>query len=197
MKLSPQVIDLLKKILRLAKKKKKKLYIVGGYLRDIFLNREKENPDIDFCLKRGAINFGRELTKNIKCGFVILDKDHGACRLVKKIKDKVYTLDFTDFRGKTLGEDLLHRDFTINALCIELEKIWEKKNLNNFLVDPYNGRKDLKSKIIRMINPQGFDEDPLRILRAFSLSSIFGFKIDKPTLKVNKVKGKEIVRSLI
>jgi putative nucleotidyltransferase with HDIG domain len=183
---------LLRAISALAKKKKIKLYLVGGYLRDIILKREKTNPDIDFCLKRQAINFGRELVKKIKAGFVVLDKERGCCRLVKRMNDKTYTLDFTDFRGKTLEEDLRHRDFTINALALELEKIFTPDNLNNLLIDPYRAREDLKSGLIRITNKKSFDEDPLRILRAFSLAAIFGFKIDKETIKLIRLKKKKL-----
>lgn len=168
-----------------AKARKVKLYLVGGILRDLILGREKENPDFDFCLKKGAISFGRKLTEKIKAGFVILDKEHGACRLVKRIEDKTYTFDFTDFRGRTLEEDLLHRDFTINAIAVELEKAFSHhKDLQDFLIDPYGGRRDLKRKIIKVVNIKAFAEDPLRILRAFSLACMLGFKIDKDTLKL-------------
>ena len=183
---------MLKAIYQFAKKRKVKLYLVGGILRDILLKREKENPDIDFCIKRGAINFGSRLAKRIKAGFVVLDKEHGACRLVKKIKDKVYTLDFTDFRTETLNEDLRHRDFAINSMSVQLEEIFKEKKLENILIDPYGGRDDLKLKVIRMVNNQAFDEDPLRILRAFSLACIFGFKIDKETLRQVKLKRKKL-----
>jgi len=189
----PREKKLLKTILRFAKKKKIKLYLVGGYLRDIILKREKANPDIDFSLKKGAINFGRLLAREIKAGFVVLDKEHGCCRLVKRIKDAVYTLDFTDFRGKDLKHDLLHRDFTINAIALELEDIFkEDKNLDSLSIDPYGARADLRAKTIRIVNNKGFDEDPLRVLRAFSLAVIFGFEIDKETLSLIKLKRKNL-----
>ena len=198
---------IIKTIYRFAKKRKIKLYLVGGYIRDILLKKEKDNPDFDFCLKKDAIRFGKALAKKLKAGFVVLDKEHGCCRLVKRInpvrdlkvtekrcdvsngvKDKVYTLDFTDFRGKDIEKDLLHRDFTINALALELEKIFNKENLNNFIIDPYKGKADLKTGLIRQVNKKGFDEDPLRILRAFSMAAIFNFKIDNETLKWIKIK---------
>jgi poly(A) polymerase len=190
--LSPEIKNLLITVHRFAKKKKIKLYLVGGYLRDIILKREKDNPDMDFSLKRGAVNFGKSLAKEMHTGFVVLDKERGCCRLVKKIKDKVYTLDFTDFRGKDLAEDLLHRDFTINAIALELEKIFTKESLENLFIDPYAGSKDLKAKTIRVVNKKGFDEDPLRILRAFSLAALFDFKIDKETLKIIKLKKQKL-----
>jgi poly(A) polymerase len=186
MKFSLKDRKLLKAIYRFAKAKKVKLYLVGGVLRDLILGKEKENPDFDFCLKKGAINFASKLAKKIKAGFVILDKEHGACRLVKRIKDKICTLDFTDFRGPTLEKDLLHRDFTINAIALELEKVFACEDLNNLLIDPYRGREDLKNKKIKAVNKKSFAEDPLRILRAFSFAAGLGFEIDKETLRLVK-----------
>lgn len=193
-------INLLKKVSRFAKKRKVRLYIVGGYLRDILLKRKKDNPDIDFCLPHKAIDFGRTLQKEIKAGFVVLDKEHGACRLVKKSVDRVYTLDFTDLRGKTLEKDLFLRDFTINSLAIELDRflgLLAKKtklfsSFDKLLVDPYAGSKDLQLKVVKALNKKTFDDDPLRILRAFSFSSILGFAIDRDTLRLTGIKKKKL-----
>lgn len=185
-------LGLLKNVYRFARAKKIALYLVGGILRDMILVRVKENPDIDFCLKKGAINFGRNLAKKLKSGFVVLDKEHGACRLIKKIKDKTYTLDFTDFRGPNLAEDLLHRDFTINALAINLEKIFSDSDFNKALIDPCEGKKDLKRKVIKLVNKNSYLEDPLRILRAFSFSCALGFKVDKKTLSLAKSQRKHL-----
>jgi len=188
----PEIKNLLKIIYRFSCKKKVKLYLVGGFLRDIILKREKENPDIDFLLKKNSIDFSRHLAKKIKSGFVILDKERGYSRLVKRIKEKIYTLDFTNFRGKTLEEDLLRRDFTINTLTLELEKIFIPSSIKDLLIDPYGGRKDLDKKLIRAVSNFTFDEDPLRILRAFSLAAIFNFQIEKKTLRLIKQKKEKI-----
>ena len=186
--------EILKPIYAFAKARRVTLYLVGGILRDMLLGRVKQNPDFDFCLNRGAINFGRLLAKEIRAGFVVLDKEHGACRLVKKAKAKIYTLDFTDFRGKTLKKDLLHRDFTVNALALELKDVFIRGNLDNLLIDPYGGRDDLKFKTIKMVNIRAFDEDPLRILRAFSLSAISGFKIEKQTFRLARLKREKLTK---
>ncbi|KPK98299.1 MAG: hypothetical protein AMJ95_04880 [Omnitrophica WOR_2 bacterium SM23_72] len=175
---------MLRLVYNFARNNKVKLYLVGGVLRDGMLGRQKQNPDYDFCLKRGAIRFGRKLARELKAGFVVLDKKHGACRLVRKTKDKVFTLDFTDFRGKTLEEDLRHRDFTINALALELGTVFKSRDAGLFLIDPFCGRQDLRRKIIRVPYRKAFLEDPLRILRCFSFSVLFGFKIDKGTLRL-------------
>jgi len=180
---------LLSHILEFSKTCRFKLYIVGGFLRDIILGRERANPDIDFALKKNAIKFAAGLAKHLKAGFVILDKTNGCARLVKRIQDRIYTLDFTDFRGRNLQQDLLKRDFSINTLAVELRAFLKDPNCQ--LLDPYCGLKDLKSRIIRAVNHSAFDDDPLRILRTFSLASILNFKIERQTLRlVDKKKNK-------
>ena len=194
---------ILNNIFELSRKKKLKVYIVGGLLRDIILNRSKQDLDIDFAVRRQAISFSRKLAAILNAGFVILDRDNGCARLVKKTKDRLYFLDFTDFRGRLITEDLGKRDFTINALAIELESFLKvlktkgKKRINfliNALIDPYQGLVNLRSGVIKAINNYVFDDDALRILRAFSLSCVLNFKIETKTLKLavkkkNKLKA--------
>ena len=186
--------SLLRIIARFAKLKKLQLFVVGGILRDMLVRRIKENPDIDFCLKSGAIAFGRDLAKRLKAGFVVLDKERGYCRLVKRIKDKSYTLDFTDFRGATLEDDLRSRDFTINAMALEIEQIFGQDPAH-FLIDPWGGQKDIQKRAIRITHKDNFADDALRILRAFSLSATFGFKIEKQTVALMK-RYKEKLRDV-
>jgi len=173
---------LLKKLLLYSLKRKIKLYLVGGYLRDLLLKREVK--DLDFCMKRGSIKFSQGLSKILKSSFVILDRERGYCRLLKKIKDKTYILDFTDFRGKNLEEDLFWRDFTINAMALELKDFVDKdfKIDKKIIIDPFGGINDLEKKVIRLVNKDGFLDDPLRILRAFSFSASLKFKIEKKTI---------------
>jgi len=195
MKPSLQTNYLIKTILDFSEKKRRRIYFVGGYLRDILLNRQRINLDIDFCLKNGSIGFGRQLAQRMKAGFVVLDKERGACRLVKKINDRVYTLDFMDFRGKDLEEDLLHRDFTVNTLALRMQDhalLSRSVKLKAAIIDPYAGQKDLQTKAIRMVHKKAFDDDPLRILRAFSLACIFGFKIEQKTLGLIGLKKKKL-----
>ena len=192
LKLNQKDQDILAPIYNFAKTRKVKLYLVGGVLRDLILSRQKENPDFDFCLKRGAINFGRKLASQLRAGFVVLDEEHAACRLVKRIGDKIYTFDFTDFRAATLEKDLLHRDFTINSTALELGDVFSGQDLSALIIDPYSGREDLKLGIIRVTNKNSFKEDPLRILRAFSFSCMLGFSLDKETLRLVK-KEKHLI----
>ncbi|HTY45968.1 MAG TPA: HD domain-containing protein [Patescibacteria group bacterium] len=194
MKLSPEIFTLLKGTASFAAKKKAAVYVVGGFLRDMLLKREKENPDIDFSIAQGAIRFGRQLSRELSCGYVVLDKEHGCCRLVKKIDGSLCTLDFTDFRGPSLEDDLLHRDFTINAMAAELNTVLGSRCLDGGLIDPFGARHDLGRKLIRMVNPKAFQEDPLRMLRAFSLACTFGFKIHPQTLRCIRATAPKLSR---
>lgn len=184
--------DILKPVYNFAKARKVKLYLVGGALRDLILGRTKENPDFDFCLKSGALKFAAKLAKELKCAFVVLDEEHAACRLVKKINHKIHTFDFSDFRAATLEKDLRHRDFTINSMALGLEDVFRQQDLGALIIDPYSGRVDLKAKIIKVTAPGSFKEDPLRILRAFSFSCLLGFSLDKETLRLAKKEKNKI-----
>jgi len=185
--------SILKPVYNFAKSRKVKLYLVGGALRDLILKRKKDNPDFDFCLKKGSLNFGRKLARQLKAAFVVLDEEHAACRMVKRIEGKLYTFDFTEFRAPTLEKDLLHRDFTINAMALEFKDVFSDKDLNALIVDPYSGGADLKRKIIKVTGKNSFREDPLRILRAFSFSCMLNFSLDKETLHLVKKEKNRII----
>ena len=184
--------NILSPIYNFAKARKVKLYLVGGALRDLILARTKENPDLDFCLKSGALKFASLLAKELRCAFVVLDQEHAACRLVKKINQKIHTFDFSDFRAATLEKDLLHRDFTINSLALDLKEAFSNQDLDTLIIDPYSGRADLKAKIIRVTGGGSFKEDPLRILRAFSFSCTLDFSLDPETLRLAKKEKNKI-----
>jgi len=184
LKFSEKEEALLNPVNNFAKSKKVKFYLVGGAIRDLILKRKKDNPDFDFCLKKGALKFGGILAKQMRAAFVLLDKEHAACRLVKKINGKIVTFDFSDFRAANLEKDLLHRDFTVNSMALDLAEVFSARDLEPLIIDPYGGKKDLSKKKIRMTSPVSFREDPLRILRAFSFSCIFKFEVDKKTLSL-------------
>lgn len=176
---------------KIANKNKTTVYLVGGYLRDLLLKREKADLDLDFTLKKNALKIAREVSKKLKANFVVLDKERGCGRVVFNGKDKSFTLDFADFRDVDLENDLMHRDFTVNTLAMDINKIKGSADFNKLIIDRYNGLRDLKKGLIRMVSKYSLEEDPLRIIRAFSLAAILNFKIDQQTLKKAKsFKGK-------
>lgn len=162
---------------------KPEVYIVGGYLRDVLLGRKRERVDIDLAVKKGAIPLARKFAHELKSGFVVLDKKRGCARVVLKSGGALCTFDFTDFRGKDLREDLLRRDFTINALAYDFLSLGAyPDDSQGALIDLYSGVADLRAGKIRAVSGSSLREDPLRIIRAFSFKAVLNFEIDAPTL---------------
>lgn len=181
------------------------IYLVGGYLRDLFLKRKKDkyatptagaksptlSGDFDFAVSSQAIKISREIAGKLKSGFVVLDKVHGSSRIVYTKNGFSSNFDFTDFRGKDILDDLLHRDFTINSLAVDLRAIKNARAIDTLLLDPYSGRSDIKAGLIRTVSDFSLPEDPLRILRAFSLSAILNLRIEAKTkIAIKKYKKK-------
>jgi len=166
----------LTKISSLAKKNNIKVWLVGGALRDLFINKNKVITDFDFCVERNTLFFASKFGKLTRSKMIVLDSRQKSYRVIIRRKDNVYTYDFTGMRGKDLKSDLLSRDFTINTLALSLNDIPNIK-----IIDLLGARRDLMRKRIRMVDESVLKDDPLRVLRAFSLSCLYGFEIGKKT----------------
>ena len=94
-----------------------RVFLVGGALRDYYLDRR--GTDFDFAVDRGAIALSRSLARRIKGAFVFWSRAWSA-RVVKKIDGVIWTFDFTDWRGASIQKDLNLRDFTINAMAMDI-----------------------------------------------------------------------------
>ncbi|HSA06597.1 MAG TPA: HD domain-containing protein [Candidatus Gastranaerophilales bacterium] len=159
------------------------LYIVGGYIRDILL--QKECFDRDYVIKgQSAVEFARHAAKLFDGYFVLLDEKHDIARVV--MPDKKNTLDFAGCVGQDIYTDLKNRDYTINAVGCRVESD------NCSIIDPLNGREDIKNGIIRLISEKNLLNDPIRLLRAFRLAAQFNFKIEENTLESIKKHHKLI-----
>ena len=144
--------------------------LVGGAVRDGLLASVDNNPDLDFIVPSDAVILAQKLSNRCGGTCVILDQERDIARLV--IKN--WTIDFAKQIGDALNEDLSRRDFTINAIALTLGS--QPK-----LVDPFNGIKDLKNKILVAISEENLVEDPLRLLRAFRLMSELNLSINQET----------------
>lgn len=175
-------------IQQLAKKKKVDVFLVGGFVRDCLLNRPK--LDFDFAVERGALKFAGAFAREIKGAFIVLDEERGCARVAKKTKEGMATFDFADFRAKTFKADLSLRDFTVNTLAVDMSSLNGAENIEEVLLDFKQGLKDLKARRIKLISARAFKDDPLRMLRAFSIKAALGFTIDKNVLsQIKKDKG--------
>ena len=96
-------------------------------------------------------------------------------------------------------QDLGRRDFTVNAMALQIQNSTlrpcsgqEFKILNSELIDPYDGLQDIKDKLIRMVSPNAFVEDPLRMMRACQFAARLGFSVEGNTFKAIRKNAKLI-----
>lgn len=163
-------------------------YVIGGYVRDIYL--ERESNDIDVVTIGKGIELAELVHKKLgEEAHLSVFKNFGTAQV--KIHD--LEIEFVGARKEsynrnsrnplvedgTLEDDQNRRDFTINALAIGLSKTTFGK-----LLDPFNGIQDIENKIIKTpLEPEiTYSDDPLRMMRAIRFSSQLGFTIEKESL---------------
>jgi len=196
--LSTEIKSLLRTISRLAERKNMEVYMVGGIIRDLLLRYPPEK-DLDFVVIGDAIAFTYALQK-ISNGTVRHFDQFGTASLYMKDGTR---LDFVTARreyyespaalprveSSGLKNDLFRRDFTINAMACSLDS----ENYGR-LYDYFNGRKDLRNRLIRVLYELSFVDDPLRILRAVRFEQRYNFTIDEETLKlIEKAIDKKVL----
>ncbi|MEW6195664.1 MAG: CCA tRNA nucleotidyltransferase [Bacteroidota bacterium] len=182
---------------KLAEKLRVKIYLVGGFVRDIFLQRSKY--EMDFLIVGDGPSFAKELAGILGAKNVTTYKNFGTAHFVYEN----YSLEFVGARKEsykrnsrnpkvtagTLDDDLNRRDFTINTLAVSLNK-----NDFGFLIDKFNGVEDLRNKLIKTpLDPaKTFDDDPLRIMRAVRFASQLEFSIDQSVLSAAKLMAERL-----
>ncbi len=149
--------------------------LVGGSVRDGLLNKLNPKPDLDFVVPINATEFSKHLSEKINATFIKLDEKRDIARLVIN----GWTLDFARQVGESLKDDLLRRDFRINAIALRLNEKPE-------IYDPMGGIDDLKSKKIVAISEKNLLDDPLRLLRGFRLMCELDFEFDEKTKRCLK-----------
>jgi poly(A) polymerase len=166
-----------------------KSYLVGGIVRDMLLGRE--TADIDIAVNGDALKIAAEIAPVIGGTFVLLDEANRVGRVVvtnAETGDSL-TFDFTTLKG-TIEQDLGERDFTIDALAIDLsqvetESLCFKKLLPELIrspiIDPFGGLTDLHQGIIQAVSQYIFSNDAVRLLRAVRLMAELDFTIDGET----------------
>lgn len=150
------------------------LYVVGGTIRDLCLARDVQ--DIDVALAGDVMAFARAFANAHGAAYVPLDAQRGEARVVYRRRDSI---DFARLRGHDIAADLRQRDFTINALACPLATLLTTRE--PAFIDPCGGWPDLQAHLIRMVGPQSFEDDPLRLLRAFRLAAALEFVLEPNT----------------
>lgn len=181
----------IKDISSFANKNNYEVYVVGGFVRDLILGRNRN--EIDFVIIGDGPKFAEELALELGVANVNTYKNFGTAHF--KLGD--YDLEFVGARKEsynrdsrkpivesaTLKEDLSRRDFTINTLAVSLAK----KNFGD-IIDIFNGLEDIEKKVIKTpLDPMiTFDDDPLRIMRAFRFASQLQFSVDEKIIEAAK-----------
>ena len=157
-------------------------YLVGGAVRDAFLNRQ--SYDLDFVTAGDSMRMARKLADMMGGAFYPLDAERKVARIVIKpdeAKKQAVTglirLDFSAFQGADLEADLRGRDFTVNAMAVEVHQL-------HTVVDPTGGKADLAARRLRACSDSAFLDDPVRILRAVRIGVDLELSILHETLQL-------------
>ncbi len=149
------------------------LYLVGGAVRDLL--RSRPIHDYDFALAGNALEIGRQIANHLDAAYFPLDVERQTARVI--FSDDLgirNVLDFAAYRGDNLESDLRDRDFTINAIALDIRSPQE-------LLDPLGGAADLHAKRLKACTPSALSDDPVRVLRAIRLSAEMGLHIQAET----------------
>ena len=157
-------------------------YLVGGALRNLILGLGV-GKDYDVCVRNEADKFAKTLAKRLSASVFLMDEENRVWRVVGKSQG--LCVDISLMRGDCIEADLGKRDFTVNALALRLKDIGKASCR---AIDPFNGIKDAKGKILRLVSGIALDDDPLRVIRAIRLSAECGLRMDEFTSRLVKEK---------
>ncbi len=150
------------------------IYLVGGAVRDALLGRR--SVDLDFVLPEQVLKTARLVANGLKGDFYVLDDEREIGRvIIENEQGGRQILDFALQRSLHLEGDLRGRDFTINAMAIDL-------NHSDRLIDPMGGSQDLHDQILKACSASSIRDDPVRILRAIRMATLFQCRIQAETL---------------
>lgn len=187
---------LFKKLSRLADECEADTYVIGGFVRDIFLQRPSK--DIDILVIGNGIQFAEKAAAELRTNVSIFKSFGTAMLRYKDLEVEFVGARKESYRSDsrkpivedgTLEDDQQRRDFTINAMAISLNTVTYGE-----LVDPFNGITDLNEKMIRTpLDPmETFSDDPLRMMRAVRFASQLGFTIEERAIEAIKSSKERI-----
>jgi len=183
---------------KIGKKMNISVYLVGGYIRDAFL--QKDRVDIDIMVSNNVFDFSKALSKDLNINTTVNFEKFQTSRIpykgceieIANARKEIYdsaSRKPSKVEKASINEDLIRRDFTINTICMSL-------NSDNFgeLIDSFSGIKDINKGIIKTpADPdKTFIDDPLRMLRAIRFASQLEFEIPENIKKSIKNNRKRI-----
>ncbi|MBQ8887190.1 MAG: CCA tRNA nucleotidyltransferase [Candidatus Gastranaerophilales bacterium] len=156
-------------------------YVVGGFVRDVLMNKKSPDRDLIIC-NCDVEEFSKNLADKLNAHFIELDPINKIYRVV--LENKIDYIDITSPIENNFEKDIKRRDLTINAIAYNLN--------TKEIVDLVGGVQDIKDKKIKGICEQNFVDDPLRLLRIFRFYSKTGFEIDNSLIELSKKLFKDI-----
>ncbi len=171
----PTQNDLMGRVIRFVASEVEEAYIAGGRVREVLLG--KTEKDVDLVVAADAIALARRLADRTGGAFYVLDEDTDAARIVYPEPSELI-VDVARLRGPDLVADLRGRDFTINAMAIDLHHYFEAQPP---IVDPCGGQGDLQARLLRATGSDAFRADPVRLLRAVRFVSTLDLDIEPQT----------------
>ena len=186
-RLPQERLSLLRELGNLADEGGVSLYLVGGVVRDLLLKRE--NWDLDLTVEGDGIAFAQLVADRYGAGLAVFER-FATARLAfpDGLKIDIATTRRESYaqpavlptvQPASIEEDLFRRDFTINAIAMQL-------NSRKFgrLLDAYGGQRDLHARTIRVLHAGSFQDDPTRIFRAIRFEQRFGFCLERTTVRL-------------
>lgn len=172
-------------------------FIVGGWVRDRILNRPiRKKIDIDFLITASPIEVAKNLKSIVGGNIFQFEKEKTVATLLFEEGDYRYRFDFSyldisgipeglDFEEKDrfiyhkVVEDLINRDFTINAMAVNFDDTSSLSASQTVLIDPSGGFKDLQEGVVRPVSIKNIEKDPVRIIRGYRIASELNFYVDR------------------
>ena len=149
-------------------------YVVGGAVRDALLRRPVK--DLDLTTPGSGTALARQIANTLGGAYYALDTERDVGRALLETPEGKLVVDVSRFRGEDLTTDLSDRDFTINAIAVDVH------GDPSWIIDPLDGEAALIEKVLRRCSPMSIASDPIRALRALRQSTQLGFRIDPQTL---------------
>ncbi len=195
-----RLANISKAISELSDETKINAFLVGGCVRDLMLNPLEEAIDVDIMVEGNGIDFAKELAKKINVPKIVPFEKFATAKIpYSDFEIEVASARLEKYEESSrnpsevviskIEDDLLRRDFTVNAMAVSLNK----DNFGEFF-DPFNGMEDLSNKILRtpLDSDITFSDDPLRMMRAAYFSSKLSLEIDSICLKSIKKNADRI-----
>ncbi|MBN1426917.1 MAG: hypothetical protein JXB07_00945 [Anaerolineae bacterium] len=158
-----------------------RLYLVGGPVRDAL--RGRPIHDIDLVTLDDGLDVARYLADRVKGAYYPVDPERRTGRVILREADGQTVIDVASLRGADLSADLQARDFTINAMAVQLDRL-------DALIDPLGGQHDLfDAKILRQCHLKSIAADPIRALRAVRQSLQLGLRMEDATKEAAHAAG--------